>query len=26
MLFNAIALFGAYGIAVWVKNLSPGPS
>jgi phospholipid/cholesterol/gamma-HCH transport system permease protein len=24
MLFNAIALFGAYGIAVWVKDLSPG--
>jgi phospholipid/cholesterol/gamma-HCH transport system permease protein len=24
MLFNAIALFGAYGIAVWVKELSPG--
>jgi len=24
MLFNAIALFGAYGIAVWAKDLSPG--
>jgi phospholipid/cholesterol/gamma-HCH transport system permease protein len=24
MLFNAIALFGAYGIAVWIKDLSPG--
>jgi phospholipid/cholesterol/gamma-HCH transport system permease protein len=24
MLFNAIALFGAYGIAVWLKDLSPG--
>ncbi|MGZ6126001.1 MAG: MlaE family ABC transporter permease [Myxococcales bacterium] len=24
MLFNAIALSGAYGIAVWVKDLSPG--
>ena len=24
MLFNAIALFGAYGIAVWVKDMSPG--
>ena len=24
MLFNAIALAGAYGIAVWVKDLSPG--
>jgi phospholipid/cholesterol/gamma-HCH transport system permease protein len=24
MLFNAIALFGAYGIAVWFKDLSPG--
>jgi phospholipid/cholesterol/gamma-HCH transport system permease protein len=24
MLFNAIALFGAYMIAVWVKDLSPG--
>jgi phospholipid/cholesterol/gamma-HCH transport system permease protein len=24
MLFNAIALIGAYGIAVWVKDLSPG--
>jgi phospholipid/cholesterol/gamma-HCH transport system permease protein len=24
MLFNAIALAGAYGIAVWVKELSPG--
>ena len=24
MLFNAIALMGAYGIAVWVKDLSPG--
>ena len=24
MLFNAIALLGAYGIAVWVKDLSPG--
>jgi phospholipid/cholesterol/gamma-HCH transport system permease protein len=24
MLFNAIALTGAYGIAVWLKDLSPG--
>src|SRR5438552_752989 len=24
MLFNAIALFGAYGVAVWAKDLSPG--
>jgi phospholipid/cholesterol/gamma-HCH transport system permease protein len=24
MLFNAIALLGAYGIAVWAKDLSPG--
>ena len=24
MLFNAIALFGASGIAVWIKDLSPG--
>jgi phospholipid/cholesterol/gamma-HCH transport system permease protein len=24
MLFNAIALSGAYGIAVWLKDLSPG--
>src|SRR3954468_2982673 len=24
MLFNAIALFGAYMIAVWLKDLSPG--
>jgi phospholipid/cholesterol/gamma-HCH transport system permease protein len=24
MLFNAIALAGAYGIAVWLKDLSPG--
>src|SRR5258708_18474224 len=24
MLFNAIALFGAYGIAVWARDLSPG--
>ncbi len=24
MLFNAIALAGAYGIAVWIKDLSPG--
>ena len=24
MLFNAIALFGAYGVAVWTKDLSPG--
>jgi phospholipid/cholesterol/gamma-HCH transport system permease protein len=24
MLFNFIAVFGAYGIAVWAKDLSPG--
>src|SRR2546427_29908 len=24
MLFTAIALFGAYGVAVWAKDLSPG--